>query len=158
VRVLVKRFLIVPSSEERRKHLFNHRVLHRHTAGVQFEILLSHIGRVLGTIHDHVIPRLVTVRLGLVALIPHLIRPAGWVSLDDDTAIPVAPVMNHIADPEPLAHCSSVRRDLRNSSSGRPINQSIVILLMFFLPTLYATTPLLGGVGLFCCMDYGKAT
>ena len=64
----------------------------------QFEIFLGHIGRRLRIIDQHVVPGLVTCRLGPVAAIPLLVGAATRVKGDDDSAIVVFFMVNYGAD------------------------------------------------------------
>ncbi len=74
---------------------------------VRLQILLGDI-RGRSTIHEDVIPGLFPAWLGAVLPVPRLVRPAGTVMIDDDTAISVALVMNDVTDAKPVSDQGSV--------------------------------------------------
>ncbi len=66
-------------------------------AFIGFQTRLRRVGCVGRTIYEHVIPRLVSIRLSLLGLIPRLVGPAGHVKVHDHAAVPVSPVSHDLA-------------------------------------------------------------
>ncbi len=64
------------------------------------EALLRRVCGLVAGVDEHVIPRLTTVRLRLVRLVPRLIGPAHQIKGNDDAPVPVTPVPDQLADPE----------------------------------------------------------
>ena len=75
--VAVGRFVVAGKEE------VEHRVLNRVAGHIGLEVVLGLLGDLLLPIHQYLIPRLVLVRLGLVGLVPAVVRLAGGVEVHD---------------------------------------------------------------------------
>ena len=75
--VAVGRFVV--SGKEEVEHGVHNRVAGR----IGLEVALSYVGHLVLPVHQYVIPWLVLVRLGLVGLVPAVVRLAGGVEVHD---------------------------------------------------------------------------
>ena len=76
-------------------------MIHRLPACIGFQAGLGRVRDEGRTIDQHVVPRLLTVGLGSVFLIPGLVRPAVQIEVDDYAAIAVPAMMHKLAGPKP---------------------------------------------------------
>ena len=60
------------------------------------KVTLRYIGDLVGTVHQYVVPGLVSAGLGMVRLVPVFGRLAGWIEFHDQPAIVVAQVMDDL--------------------------------------------------------------
>ena len=79
-----------------REHMVKHRMLYFLTRTVEFEILFGYVG-LAAPIYEYVIPRLPSVRLRPVSLIPSVIGFAKIIRIYHHTVIIVALVMDYVA-------------------------------------------------------------
>ena len=79
-----------------REHMVNHRMLYFLARTVEFEILFGYVG-LAAPIDEYVIPRLPSVRLRPVSLIPRVIGFTKIIRIHNHTVIIVALVMDYVA-------------------------------------------------------------
>ena len=65
-------------------------MIYRTSGEVALKVRLSDIGHLIRAIDEDVIPRLSATRLGLIRLIPRLVRLAGVIEVDDDAPVTIS--------------------------------------------------------------------
>jgi hypothetical protein len=88
---------LVASTSEIAEKLFEQRVNYLLTALIESEAAFSRIGDGPGFMNEHVVPRLIPVRLGFIGPVPILIGHALGVMRHHHTAVLITHVTNQIA-------------------------------------------------------------
>ena len=88
---------LVASISEIAKKLFEQRVNYLLTALIESKAAFSRIGDGSRFMNEHVVPRLIPVRLGFIGSVPILIGHAFWIMRHHHTAVLITHVTNQIA-------------------------------------------------------------
>ncbi len=93
---------VVSPFEERAEEPAQLRMVNGFSRFVPFEVFLCYVGRVRRPIHKNVVPGLISLRLGLIRLVPLFVGETLVVDVNNHSAIVVSLVKNHISDLELL--------------------------------------------------------